>query len=58
MVVMSFETYKKLLFESEVYFKLKEADLQATHTNQRFSHKEVFDSLKKTLQEKAEAFLP
>ncbi|HOV70327.1 MAG TPA: type II toxin-antitoxin system Phd/YefM family antitoxin, partial [Clostridia bacterium] len=39
MVVMSFETYEKLQFESEVYFKLKEAELQAKQTNQRFSHK-------------------
>jgi prevent-host-death family protein len=55
MVVMSFEAYEKLQFESEVYFKLKEAELQAKQTNQRFSHKEVFDSLRKTLQEKADS---
>lgn len=54
MVVMSFETYEKLQFQSEIYFKLKEAELQAQQTNQRFSHKEVFDSLRKNLQEKAE----
>ena len=54
MVVMSFEAYEKLQFESEVYFKLKEAELQAKQTNQRFSHKEVFESLRQTLQEKAE----
>jgi len=54
MVVMSFEAYEKLQFESEVYFKLKEAELQAKQTNQRFSHKEVFDSLRQTLQEKAD----
>lgn len=54
MVVMSFEAYEKLQFQSEIYFKLKEAELQANQTNQRFSHKEVFDSLRKTIQEKAE----
>ncbi len=54
MVVMSYEAYEKLQFESEVYFKLKEAEMQAKQTNQRFSHKEVFDSLKQTLREKAE----
>ncbi|GAB4272329.1 type II toxin-antitoxin system Phd/YefM family antitoxin [Thermincola ferriacetica] len=54
MVVMSFEAYEKLQFESEVYFKLKEAELQAKQTNQRFSHKEVFDSLRQTLQEKVD----
>jgi len=36
MVVMSFEAYKKLQFESEIYFKLKEAEIQARLTNQRF----------------------
>jgi len=54
MVVMSFEAYERLQFESEIYFKLKEAELQAKQTNQRFSHKEVFDSLRQTLQEKAD----
>jgi len=54
MVVMSFEAYEKLQFESEVYFKLKEAELQAKQTDQRFSHREVFDSLRQTLQEKTD----
>lgn len=54
MVVMSFEAYEKLQFESEIYFKLKEAEIQARLTNQRFSHKEVFDSLRQTLMEKAD----
>ncbi|MEL7568656.1 MAG: type II toxin-antitoxin system Phd/YefM family antitoxin [Dehalobacterium sp.] len=54
MVVMSYEAYEKLQFESEIYFKLKEAEIQAKQTNQRFSHKDVFDSLKQTLREKVE----
>ena len=54
MVVMSFEAYEKLQFESEIYFKLKEAEMQARLTNQRFSHKEVFSSLRQTLMEKAD----
>ncbi|MGI6434860.1 MAG: type II toxin-antitoxin system Phd/YefM family antitoxin [Syntrophomonadaceae bacterium] len=54
MVVMSFEAYEKLQFESEIYFKLKEAEMQARLTNQRFSHKEVFDSLRQTLIEKSD----
>ncbi len=37
---------------ADVYFKLKKAEIQAKQTSQRFSHKEVFDDLKKTLQEK------
>ncbi|MDD2498470.1 MAG: type II toxin-antitoxin system Phd/YefM family antitoxin [Desulfitobacteriaceae bacterium] len=54
MVVMSFEAYEKLQFESEIYFKLKEAEIQARLTNQRFSHKDVFNSLRQTLMEKAD----
>lgn len=54
MVVMSFEAYEKLQFESEIYFKLKEAELQAKQTNQRFSHKEVLDSLRQAMQKKAD----
>ena len=54
MVVMSFQAYEKLQFESEIYFKLKEAELQAKQTNQRFSHKEVFDSIRQAIQQKAD----
>lgn len=54
MVVMSFEAFEGLQFESEIYFKLREAELEAAQTDQRFSHKEVFDNLKKRLRENAE----
>lgn len=54
MVVMSFQAYEKLQFESEIYFKLKEAELQAKQTNQRFSHKEVFDSIRQAMQQKTD----
>ncbi|TEB08852.1 type II toxin-antitoxin system Phd/YefM family antitoxin [Pelotomaculum propionicicum] len=54
MVVMSFQAYEKLQFESEIYFKLKEAELQAKQTNQRSSHKEVFDSIRQAMQKKAD----
>jgi len=46
MVVMSMETFERLQFESEIYFKLKEAELEAKTTNKRFSHNEVFEELK------------
>lgn len=46
MVVMSMEAFERLQFESEVYFKLKEAELEAKTTNKRFSHGEVFEELK------------
>ncbi len=52
MVVMSVEAYERKLFENEIYFKLKEAELQAKTTNQRFAHEEVFSSLKSGLAEK------
>jgi prevent-host-death family protein len=55
MVVMSYEAYEKLQFESEVYFKLKEAEMEAKATNQRYSHKEVFDRLRQTLRGKADS---
>ena len=42
MVVMSMEAFEKLQFESEVYFKLKEAEL----TDKRFSAKDVLKAMK------------
>jgi prevent-host-death family protein len=54
MVVMSFQAYEKLQFESEIYFKLKEAELQAKQTDKRFSHKEVFDSMRQAMQQTAD----
>lgn len=49
MVVMSMEAYERHQFESEVYFKLKEAELEAETTNKRYSHKEVFNELRSKL---------
>ncbi|MBU2699086.1 prevent-host-death family protein [Sporomusaceae bacterium BoRhaA] len=51
MVVMSMEAFERHQFESEVYFKLKEAELEAKTTNKRYSHKEVFDELRAKLSE-------
>ena len=53
MVVMSSEAYEKMQFESEVYFKLREAEMEARSTNQRYSHKEVMSELRKQLVAKA-----
>ena len=53
MVVMSIEAYEKLQFQNEVYFKLKEAELQAKSTDMRYSHEQVFGNLRKKLQDKA-----
>lgn len=54
MVVMSIEAFEKLQFESEIYFKLKEAELEAKQTSQRFSHKDVFNSLRREALNQAE----
>lgn len=55
MVVMSMEAYDRHQFESEVYFKLKEAELEAKTTNKRYSHKEVFDELRSKLSNRVES---
>lgn len=52
MVVMSIEAYERKLFESEIYFKLKEAELEAKSTEVRYSHEEVFSDLRKDLADK------
>lgn len=53
MVVMSMEAFERHQFDSEVYFKLKEAELEARTTGKRFTHDEVFSGLRRKLQEKA-----
>lgn len=52
MVVMSMEAYENLQFESEVYFKLQEAEKQAELTNERFSSKDVLAELKSQIKTK------
>ena len=49
MVVMSFDAYQKLQFDSIVYWKLREAEQQAAETGKRLSHKEVFSKLRDSL---------
>ena len=46
MVVMSMEAYENLQFESEVYFKLQEAEREAELTEQRYSSKDVLRAMK------------
>lgn len=55
MVVMSMEAYERKLFESEIYFKLKEAELEAKSTDKRFSHEEVFNELRARIADKLES---
>jgi prevent-host-death family protein len=51
-VVMSIEAYERKLFESEIYFKLKEAELEAKSTGVRYSHEEIFSDLRASLADK------
>lgn len=46
MVIMSMEVFENLQFESEIYFKLQEAEREAELTNQRYSSKEVLKAMK------------
>ncbi len=46
MVVLSMEAYENLQFESEVYFKLKEAEREAELTDTRYSSKDVLKAMR------------
>lgn len=46
MVVLSMEAYENLQFDSEVYFKLKEAEREAEITEKRYSSKDVLKAMK------------
>ena len=40
-VVMSMESYEQNRYESMVYDKLREAELQSASTNERYNHEDV-----------------
>jgi len=46
MVVLSMEAFESLQFESEVYFKLQEAEREAELTDKRYSSKEVLRAMR------------
>ena len=52
MVVMSIEEYSRLT--DDVEMKLDEADRQAKTTKKRLTHSEVFDGLRRTINEQTE----
>ena len=52
MVVLSMEAFQKMQFESEVYFKLLEAEREAEHSDKRYSSKEVLAAMKDTMGER------
>lgn len=46
MVVLSMEAYENMQFESEVYFKLRDAEQEAEKNSVRYSSKDVLKALK------------
>ena len=50
MVVMSIEQYESMQQDIEIYAKLKEAEFEAAHTDVRFSHADVFHSLRQQIR--------
>jgi len=44
------EAFLNMQFESEVYFKLLEAEREAENTNKRYSSKEVLKAMKEAIQ--------
>ncbi len=50
--VISIEAYEEKKFESEIYFKLKDAEFEAKSTDKRYSHDEVFSDLRSVLSSK------
>lgn len=50
MVVMSMEAYENLQFQSEVYFKLLEAERESELLDKRYTSKDVLKTLKETIK--------
>lgn len=50
LVVMSIEQYENMQYDNEIYAKLKEAELEAKHSDVRYSHSEVFGEIRQRIQ--------
>ena len=50
LVVMSMECYEERRYESEVYDKLREAEIQAEETTERRTHEEVMAAARRRIQ--------
>ena len=46
MIVMSIEAYEKERYEQEVYLKLKEAEIEAKVTSERYSQNDVLSTMR------------
>lgn len=51
MVVLSMEAFENLQFESEIYFKLRQAEQEAEINKTRYSSKDVLKALRKAAEE-------
>ena len=51
MVVLSMEAFENLQFESEIYFKLRQAEQDAEINKTRYSSKDVLKALRKAAEE-------
>ena len=49
MVVLSMEAFESMQFDSEVYFKLQEAEREAELTDKRYSSKEVWKAMREAI---------
>jgi prevent-host-death family protein len=56
MVVMSIEAYEKKRFDSKIYQKLKESEIEAKTTDKRFAHREVISDLRTRVAENQEDY--
>ena len=50
MVVLSMEAYENLQFDSEVYFKLQEAEREAELSGIRYSSKDVLKAMRDAIE--------
>ena len=51
LVVMSMEAYEEGRYESQVYDKLREAELQAASTTERYGHDDIMGAARARLKE-------
>ena len=56
MVVMSIEAYEQKRFDSEIYQRLKESEVEAKATDKRYNHPEVINGLKTRVAEDEEGY--
>jgi len=49
MVVMSMDAFRNMQFDSEVYFKLLEAEREAEYNSKRYSSKEVLKAMREAI---------